>query len=118
LVRLLQKYVRTVFLIILLRMRWVGVFALELKPLFEAVVKTDKAGKPILEKLKQKKLRPEDYKEQIIKYIRKGEVQFVILTDLKDWFFYSKELTPVQFKRICEPKPPHHSCTKFVSFSS
>lgn len=76
--------------------------ALELKPLFEAVVKTDKAGKPILEKLRQKKLRPEDYKEQIIKYIRKGEVQFVILTDLKDWFFYSKELTPVQFKHFCE----------------
>jgi len=75
--------------------------ALELKPLFEAVVKTDKAGKPILEKLRQRKLNPEDYKEQIIKYIRKGEVQFVILTDLKDWFFYSKELTPAQFKHFC-----------------
>jgi len=75
--------------------------ALELKPLFEAVVKTDKAGKPILEKLKQKKLKPEDYRDQILKYIQKGEVQFVILTDLKDWFFYSKELTPVQFKHFC-----------------
>jgi hypothetical protein len=75
--------------------------ALELKPLFEAVVRLDKAGKPILEKLKQRKLRPQDYKDQILKYIRKGEVQFVILTDLKDWFFYSKELTPVQFKHFC-----------------
>lgn len=75
--------------------------ALELKPLFEAVVKLDKAGKPILERLKQKKLRPEDHRDQILKYIRKGEVQFVILTDLKDWFFYSKELTPRQFKHFC-----------------
>lgn len=75
--------------------------ALELKPLFEAVTKPDKAGKPILERLKQKKLRPESYKDQILKYIRKGEVQFVILTDLKDWFFYSKELTPRQFKHFC-----------------
>ena len=74
--------------------------ALELKPLFEAVTKPDKAGKPILERLKQKKLRPEDHKDQILKYIRKGEVQFVILTDLKDWFFYSKELTPRQFKHF------------------
>lgn len=75
--------------------------ALELKPLFEAVTKPDKAGKPILERLKQKKLRPENYRDQILKYIRKGEVQFVILTDLKDWFFYSKELTPAQFKHFC-----------------
>lgn len=76
--------------------------ALELKPLFEAVIKHDKAGKPILKKLKQKKLRPEEHRDQILKYIRKGEVQFVILTDLKDWFFYSKELTPRQFKHFCE----------------
>jgi len=75
--------------------------ALELKPLFEAVTKPDKAGKPILERLKQKKLRPESYRDQILKYIRKGEVQFVILTDLKDWFFYSKELTPREFKHFC-----------------
>lgn len=75
--------------------------ALELKPLFEAVTKPDKAGKPILERLKQKKLRAEDYRDQILKYIRKGMVQFVILTDLKDWFFYSKELTPRQFKHFC-----------------
>jgi len=74
--------------------------ALELKPLFEAVVRRDKAGRPILERLKQKKLRPEAHKNQILKYIRKGEVQFVILTDLKDWFFYSKEATPAQFKHF------------------
>ncbi|MBS7615580.1 N-6 DNA methylase [Candidatus Bathyarchaeota archaeon] len=75
--------------------------ALELKPLFEAVVKLDKAGKPILEKLKQKKITPEIYAEQILKYIREGEAQFVILTNLKEWFFYSKELSPKEVKYFC-----------------
>lgn len=73
---------------------------LELKPLFEAVVKLDKAGKPILEKLKQKKIVPENYAEQILKYIREGEVQFVILTNLKEWFFCS-ELSPKEVKYFC-----------------
>lgn len=75
--------------------------ALELKPLFEADVEFDKAGKPILKRLRQKKLKPEDYREQILKYIQEGEAQFVILTNLKDWFFYSKELTPREVKPFC-----------------
>ena len=75
--------------------------ALELKPLFEAVVKLDKAGKPILEKLKQTKIVPQNYAEQILKYIREGEAQFVILTNLKEWFFYSKELHPKEVKYFC-----------------
>jgi len=75
--------------------------ALELKPLFEAVVKPDKAGKPILEKLKQAKIVPGNYAEQILKYIREGEAQFVILTNLKEWFFYSKELSPREVKYFC-----------------
>ena len=75
--------------------------ALELKPLFETIAKPDKSGKPILEKIKQWKLRPEDYKEQILKYIREGVAQFVILTDLRDWYFYSRELTPRELKHFC-----------------
>jgi len=75
--------------------------ALELKPLFEAVVKLDKAGKPILEKLKQTKIVPGNYAEQILKYIREGEAQFVILTNLKEWFFYSEELSPKEVKYFC-----------------
>jgi len=75
--------------------------ALELKPLFEADVEFDKAGKPILKRLRQKKLKPEDYREQVLKYIQEGEAQFVILTNLKDWFFYSKELTPRDVKPFC-----------------
>lgn len=76
--------------------------ALELKPLLEAHVKYDKSGKPILEKLKQKKINPENYREQILKYIREGEADFVILTNLKEWFFYSKTLNPKEVKYFCE----------------
>jgi type I restriction-modification system DNA methylase subunit len=75
--------------------------ALELKPLFEAEVEFDKARKPILKRLRQKKIKPDDHKEQILKYIQEGEAQFVILTNLKDWFFYSKELTPIEVKPFC-----------------
>jgi hypothetical protein len=75
--------------------------ALELKPLFEAEVEFNKSGKPVLKRLRQKKLKPEDYREQIVKYIQEGEAQFVILTNLKDWFFYSKALTPRDVKPFC-----------------
>ena len=75
--------------------------ALELKPLFEAEVELDKAGKPILRRLRQKKIKPEGHKDQILKYVQEGEAQFVILTNLKDWFFYSKELTPRDVKPFC-----------------
>jgi hypothetical protein len=75
--------------------------ALELKPLFEPEIEFDKAGKPVLKRLKQKRLVPESYREQILKYIQEGEAQFVILTNLKDWFFYSKELTPRDVKPFC-----------------
>ena len=76
--------------------------ALELKPLFEADVELDKSGKPILKRVKQRKLKPENYASQVLKYIRTGEAQFVILTNLKEWFFYSKELSPSQVKPFYE----------------
>jgi type I restriction-modification system DNA methylase subunit len=75
--------------------------ALELKPLFEAEVVSDKSGKPILKRLRRKEIKPENYKDQILKYIREGEAQFVILTNLKEWFFYSKDLTPREVKPFC-----------------
>jgi hypothetical protein len=75
--------------------------ALELKPLFEADVEFDKADRPILKRLRQKKMKLEDYQRQILKYIQEGEAQFVVLTNLKDWFFYSKELTPMDVKPFC-----------------
>jgi type I restriction-modification system DNA methylase subunit len=75
--------------------------ALELKPLFEAEIVYDKSGKPILKRLRQKEIRPENYRHQILKYIQEGEAQFVILTNLKEWFFYSKDLTPGEVKPFC-----------------
>jgi hypothetical protein len=75
--------------------------ALELKPLFEAGVEFDKAGKPILKRLRQKRIVPASYREQILRYIQEGEAQFVVLTNLKEWFFYSKELTPREVKPFC-----------------
>jgi hypothetical protein len=71
---------------------------LELKPLFEAEFESDKAGRHILKRLRQKKIKPESYREQILKYIREGEAQYVILTNLKEWFFYSKDLNPKEVK--------------------
>ncbi|MHA1712258.1 MAG: hypothetical protein ACTSUS_09450 [Candidatus Freyarchaeota archaeon] len=44
--------------------------ALEFKPLFEADVELDKSGKPILKRVKQRKLKPENYASQVLKYIR------------------------------------------------
>jgi Alw26I/Eco31I/Esp3I family type II restriction m6 adenine DNA methyltransferase len=75
--------------------------ALELKPLFEAEAVSDKSGKPILKRLRRKEIKPENYRDQILKYIREGEAQFVILTNLKEWFFYSKDLTPREVKPFC-----------------
>jgi len=74
---------------------------LELKPLFEADVEYDKAGKPVLKRLRQVKIVPKSHQEQILKYIQEGEAQFVVLTNLKEWFFYSKELTPKEVKPFC-----------------
>lgn len=76
--------------------------ALELKPLFEADVEFDKAGKPVLKRLRKKKIKPENYRDQILKYIREGEAQFVILTNLEEWFFYSRDLSPREVKPFCE----------------
>jgi type I restriction-modification system DNA methylase subunit len=74
---------------------------LELKPLFEAEVEFDKAGKPVLKRLRQVKIVPKSHQEQILKYIQEGEAQFVVLTNLREWFFYSKELTPKEVKPFC-----------------
>ncbi|MHA1381295.1 MAG: Eco57I restriction-modification methylase domain-containing protein [Candidatus Helarchaeota archaeon] len=76
--------------------------ALELKPLFEADTEIDKAGHPVIKKLKQKKITPEKYNDQIFKYVKSGESEFIILTNLKDWFFYSKDLSPKEVKYFSE----------------
>lgn len=70
---------------------------MELKPLFEAETRDSRGGRELI-KLKHKKLNWETYKSQIVKYIKKvGE--FIVITDLKDWYFFDDSVT----KRNCKP---------------
>ncbi|MBD3197714.1 MAG: N-6 DNA methylase, partial [Candidatus Lokiarchaeota archaeon] len=61
---------------------------LEIKPLYLVNYKDTKSGK-ILKKLQKKYLNPEDHKNQILKYLR-GDKEYVVLTNLDQWFLYSK----------------------------
>ena len=69
---------------------------LELKPLLEAKVEEGKAGK-VLRKIERKELKIKDHKEQILKYLRRG-YEYIILTNLQNWFFFNKECSPAEFK--------------------
>lgn len=75
------------------------IIILELKSLFDSIKDKDKAGRTIVKKLKQQHLNWEVHKEQIKKYITKGE--YVILTNLKEWVFFSRSFNPIN------PKPFH-----------
>ena len=76
------------FIDYLLKDKMGRLIVLELKSLFEADITYDKARKPILKKLRQRKLNWKAHRNQIIKYIRDGE--YVILTNLKEWLFFSR----------------------------
>lgn len=77
---------------------------LEIKPLFKGAFKKTKSGK-IFKKLKRLKLSPEKHKEQILKYLD-GEYEYVVLTNLYDWFLYSKSFS---LNKECE----HFGTTTF-----
>lgn len=62
---------------------------LELKPLFEADFE-DYKGKRRLQKIKQVRLKWEFHKEQLEKYILNKNCEFVVLTNLRDWFLCSR----------------------------
>ena len=66
---------------------------LELKALFEAKFEEGVKTK-VPKELKQVSLEPNRYKEQIQKYLREEGAQYVILTNLKEWYFYSKMSYP------------------------
>lgn len=70
---------------------------LELKSLFDTVKERDRAGKVVVKKLRQQRLSWEAHKDQIKRYITKGE--YVILTNLKEWVFFSRSLNPA------DPRP-------------
>lgn len=75
------------------------VIILELKSFFYSIKEKDKAGRTIVKKLKQQRLNWEAHRDQVKKYIMKGE--YVILTNLKEWIFFSRSLNPA------DPKPFH-----------
>jgi Alw26I/Eco31I/Esp3I family type II restriction m6 adenine DNA methyltransferase len=65
---------------------------LELKALFEAKEETGKTR--VLRELRQVPLDPDMHSKQIQKYLSDENAQYVILTNLKDWYFYSKMTYP------------------------
>ena len=65
---------------------------LELKSLFEAETLSSKSGREI-RWLKQKPLKWEDHKEQILKYIRQGG-EYIVITNLKEWYFFNDTVSP------------------------
>jgi len=72
------------------------IILVELKPLFERKTKRVKAGRE-LRSLKQKRLKYEEHKNQILKYIQEGG-EYIVLTNLKDWVFFSKSVTAAEFE--------------------
>jgi len=69
---------------------------LELKSLFDVEVEESK-GKRVLKRLRQRPLKWEGHKEQVLKYIQKGG-EYIILTNLKEWCFFSKSCSPDRFQ--------------------
>jgi len=61
---------------------------LEIKPLYKGVFKKERSGK-IFSKIKKLKLDPDEHKKQIQKYLE-GKRDYIVLTNLEDWYFYSK----------------------------
>lgn len=72
------------------------IILVELKPLFESKTRRVKAGRE-LRSLKQKRLKYEEHKNQILKYIQEGG-EYIVLTNLKDWVFFSKSVTAAEFE--------------------
>jgi len=81
----------------LIKDRFGHIIILELKSPFDSVKERDRAGRIMVRRLKQQRLNWEAHREQIKKYIMKGE--YVVLTNLKEWVFFSRSLNPI------DPKP-------------
>jgi len=77
------------------------IILVELKPLFESKTRKVKAGKELIS-LKQLKLKPKNHKKQILKYIHEGG-EYIILTNLKEWFFFNKSVKAAEFEPFASP---------------
>ncbi len=74
---------------------------LEIKPPFVAIFKEEKGGRRIFKGIKKESLETTKYKEQIEKYL-KTEGEYIILTNLEDWFFFSESFTRELTKPFAE----------------
>jgi hypothetical protein len=81
----------------LIRDQFGHIIILELKSLFDTVKERDRAGRMVVKKLRQQRLNWEAHKDQIKRYIIRGE--YAILTNLKEWVFFSRSLNPA------DPRP-------------
>lgn len=68
---------------------------IELKALYESEFEEGEIRR--LKRLKQRELKPQEHKFQVLKYIQKGS-EFIILTNLKNWFFFDKDCNQINFK--------------------
>jgi len=73
---------------------------LELKPLFDKETRDSKSGKETT-KLIQKKLDWKDYSAQIKKYV-KQDGEYVVITNLKDWYFFDESIIHEKFEPFYE----------------
>ena len=62
--------------------------SLEIKPLYVAFTKKEKTGTKFL-RIKKKILDPQEHEKQIKKYLQ-DKRDYVVLTNLEEWYFYSK----------------------------
>ena len=61
---------------------------LEIKPLFKAEFEKGKSGE-IFKKIKKVKLNWDKHKNQIKKYLGRKRGEYVVLTNLEEWYFFS-----------------------------
>ncbi len=72
--------------------------ALEIKPLYDGIIKKEKTGK-VFQKIKKLKLNPSDHTKQILKYLNTTK-DYVVLTNLEEWYFFSKSAS---LNQECQP---------------
>jgi len=90
-----EIYIGEGFIDYLIKAEYNRFIPLELKSLFEAEFETIQ-GNRILKKLKPIKLDLDKHKSQILKYLQKGS-EYIILTNLKEWYFFNKTCAPDEY---------------------
>jgi len=63
--------------------------SLEIKPLYNGILEKDKSGGSVFKKIKKLELKPEDHKDQVLRYLE-GKREYVVLTNLEKWYLFSR----------------------------